>query len=666
MQADQGPFGYWGTICTVDLSSGVIAYEQPAPDVYRRFLSGVGLGAKVLWDRMAPGEDPLGPGNILGFTAGLLTDTGALFTGRFTVVAKSPASGGWGDSNCGGYFAPFLKRCGVDGVFFSGISPTPVYLYIDDQQAELRDASDLWGLDTSETEKVLRGRYHQAAQVACIGPAGERLSYMAGICNDRGRIAARGGLGAVMGSKRLKAVVAAGKKRVPVADREAIKQSADRFTRRIRDWKSAPKMFGDRAMALSGWVMGKRVWNRQIPVTWRLLLRGYGTPALVAMSAESGDSPIKNWLGAVRPDFPFRRYRKIGMDEIQPREIRKYGCHSCPIRCGAHVEIQPGSGTVEKMHRPEYETICAFGPMLLNDDIESIFRLNDVVNRAGIDSISCGATVAFAVECYVNGILDKGDTGGLELVWGNVPAIEELTRMIVHREGLGDVLADGVKRAAEKIGHGSEAFAVHCGGVEAPMHDPRFDKGFLYGYCCDPTPGRHTTAGNQFLDLQGIRRQFRKAIRERVRRGEPYSREASQIAVGAFFKMLVDCAGACLFGTQVGGRLPLFSWMNSAAGWEFSDDEYLRIGERVYQLRHAFNIREGLNPRRDFRPHPRVYGDPPLKSGPLRGVTLDVEAMSQAYSRVMGWDPHTGMPNIERLKELDLHEQAESFAGARA
>lgn len=664
MPVSTGSFGFWGRICMVDLTSGQVDYEDLEIDLYLRFLGGIGLGAKVLWDRMRPGIDPLGPGNVLGFTTGLLTDTGSLFSGRFTVVGKSPASGGWGDSNCGGYFAPVLKRCGVDGLFFRGVSPSPVYLYIDDQVARLNDASDLWGLDTIETEQELRRRHTKASRVACIGPAGERRSFMAGICTDEGRIAARGGLGAVMGAKRLKAVVAAGKKRVPLGDKPRITNLSDSFLRRIRDWKSAPRMFNDRTMALYGWIAGKRLFNRQIPIAWRLLLRGYGTPSLVAMSAESGDSPMKNWTGAVDPDFPFQRYKKIGMDVIGEREVRKYGCHSCPVRCGAHVDQRTGPHASEKMHRPEYETICAFGPMLLNDDLESIFRLNDLVNRAGIDSISCGATVAFAMECFVNGILTPKDTGGLDLLWGNTRAIEELTRMIVARDGLGDVLADGVKRAADRIGQGSEAFAVHCGGVEAPMHDPRFDKGFIYSYGCDPTPGRHTITGKQFMDLQQLRSKFRTVIRERACDRGQYGKEASEMAIGAFYKMVVDCAGVCLFGTQVGGKLPLFAWMNAATGWGFTDEEYLIAGERVYQLRHAFNMREQLNPRKNFRPHNRILGDPPLTSGPLKGITLDFDAMSDAYFRVMGWDTETGVPDQERLRLLGLKELIQTSTGA--
>ncbi|MBW2118947.1 MAG: aldehyde ferredoxin oxidoreductase family protein [Deltaproteobacteria bacterium] len=658
--------GYCGKILNVDLSSGTISYRELNDAFYNKYLSGVGLGAKILWDNIKPGIDPLGPENVLGFTTGLLTDTGALFTGRFTVVGKSPASGGWGDANCGGYFSPSLKRCGVDAVFLYGASPEPVYLYIDDQSAEIRDASHLWGEDAIETEIRLREQHGKRAQVACIGPAGERLSYMAGIVNDRGRIAARSGLGAVMGSKRLKAVVAAGRKKVGIVDSEKIGELRKAFRKRIERFKFMERSLGDRVLGLTGRLTRiGLVYPRQPADLWRLLLSKFGTPSLTALSAESGDSPIKNWGGIGYRDFPLKQSQKIGAESILKYQGKKYGCHSCPIRCGGIMQITEGPNMIEEMHKPEYETICAFGSLLLNDDLYSIFRLNDLVNRAGIDSISCGGTVAFAIECFENGILTLKDTDGLELRWGRADAIIKLTGMIIRREGLGDILADGVKRAAQRIGQGSEAFAVHCGGVEAPMHDPRFDPGFIFSYCCEPTPGRHTISSYQFLDLQHIEKKFSRAKKIpafTTRKGRyRYDDKGEGIAVNSLYKTLLDCAGVCLFGTQIGGNIPICQWMNAATGWDLSNDDYLVIAERVHQLRHAFNIREGINPIRDFRPHQRLYGDPPLPKGPARKVTLDFDMLARSYYEAMHWDLNTGKTDIEHLKELGLEEVVETI-----
>jgi aldehyde:ferredoxin oxidoreductase len=652
--------GYWGRVCYVDLTTGTIRYENVGEETYKRFLSGAGLAAKVLWDEMKPGCDPMGPDNILGFTTGLLTDTGSLFTGRFTVVGKSPLSGGWGDANCGGFFAPLLKRCGIDALFFRGASQQPVYLYIDDKSAELRDAADLWGKDTIDTENLLRQRYKAGAQVACIGPAGEKLSRIAGISTDHGRMAARGGLGGVMGAKKLKAVVAAGKKKVLVADSDRMKELSQQFSTRFKKYDSLKNLLSDRVLAIAGRLTGKGgIFFRQPAIIWRLMLKKFGTPSLTAMSAESGDSPIKNWKGD-SSDFPGARYRKVGAEEIGKYDTKKYGCYSCPLRCGATSKVTDGAYKIEKSHRPEYETICSFGALLLNDDIHSIFKLNDMVNRGGMDSISCGGVLAFAIECYTEGVIDKGDTGGLELEWGKSDAIIELTRMIINREGIGNVLADGVKIAAQRLGKDAEQFAVHCGGVEPPMHDAKFDPGLGITYHCEPAPGRHTVAALQYLDLQCLERQFHRAgkipfVSTREQRYASHDK-GEVIAVGAFYKMLVDAAGVCLFGTQTGGDLPLCQWMNAATGWDLTDDDYLEIGERIEQLRHAFNIREGLNAIRDFYPHPRVYGLPPPSKGPLKGVTLDMDNLALSFYRAMHWDPATGMPDARHLQKMDLVE----------
>ena len=668
---DEAHKGFWGKVLHVDLSTGTIRHEERDAEFFGNHLGGIGIGARMLWERMNPGADPLGPGNVLGFTPGLLTDTGTLFTGRFTVMAKSPASGGWGDANCGGYFSPRLKRCGIDGLFFTGTSPSPVYLYLDHEKAELRDASHLWGVDTVETERVLKAHHGNTAQVACIGPAGERLSLMAGVCNDGGRIAARSGLGAVMGSKRLKAVVAAGRRRIGVVNREAVRDLNRVFLKTLDRFRFMERFFGDHALGLTGRMARPGLfYPRQPSDLWRLILRKFGTPSLTAMSAENGDSPIRNWTGVGYRDFPLKRSQNIGAEAVIGFQTARYGCFSCPLRCGGKMRISEGPHPIEEMHKPEYETICAFGALLLNDDLQSIFRVNDLLNRAGMDSISCGGVVAFAVECFENGVLSLEDTDGLELRWGNATAVVRLVEKIIRREGVGDVLADGVKRASEKIGRGAEQYAVHCGGVEAPMHDPKFDPGFLVSYSCEPTPGRHTISSYQYLDLQHLEDRFTRAKKVPLltTRSERFRCEGKgeALAVDSLYKMLVDCAGACFFGTQVGGPIPLCEWMNAVTGWELTPDEYLVPAERVHLLRHAFNVREGLNPIRDFRPHPRICGMPPLEHGPARGVTVDFDTLARSYYEAMGWDVETGRPSRERLERLGLEEVRKVLYGVEA
>jgi aldehyde:ferredoxin oxidoreductase len=549
----------------------------------------------------------------------------------------------------------------VDGLFFHGASPEPLYLYLDDHSAELRNAPELWGIDAIETEKRLEERYGKRAHVACIGPAGEQLSFMAGVCNDGGRMAARSGLGGVMGSKKLKAVVASGTQRVGVADGARIQELSRAFRKRFEGQKRLKRLMGDRFFSLMGWATRKGpLYTRQPGDLWRLMLSKYGTASMTAFSAESGDSPVRNWGGVGYKDFPLNRSQRIGAEAVVKYETKKYGCFSCPLLCGASVRVPDGPYPIEQMHRPEYETLCAFGTLLLNDNLHSIFRVNDLLNRAGMDTISCGAVVAFAMECFENGILTTKETDGLELRWGDGESIIKLTEMIIMRQGLGDILADGVKLAAERIGQGSEAFAVHCGGMEAPMHDPKFDPGFGMAYSCEPAPGRHSVSSYMLLDLERLDRQFRRAKRtpafmtakERYR----YDNKGEAMAIGSFFRMLVDSAGACTFGTQVGGDIPLIRWLNAATGWNLSDEDYLLIGERIEQLRHAYNVREGLNPSRDFRLHPRISGNPPLDKGPAKGVSLDLDAMAKAYYEAMGWDLSTGLPDPARLEGIGLHE----------
>jgi aldehyde:ferredoxin oxidoreductase len=656
---------YWGRILHVDLSAGTSEYEHLPDALYERFLGGIGLAAKVLWDRIPAGADPMGPDNVLGFVPGLLTDTGSLFTGRFMVAGKSPATGGWGDANCGGYFSPFLKRCRIDGLFVRGVSDKPVYLLLGADGVEVRDAAELWGLDTGETERQLKDLHGPRCQVACIGPAGERKSFMAGICNDDGRIAARGGLGGVMGSKGLKAVVATGRARIGVSDKERMKQLSKDFKAAISTDSPMNRLLGDTLLGATGKLTRLLPgMTRQPSDLWRLLLARFGTPALTAMSAESGDSPIKNWAGSV-VDFPLSRSQKLGAEAVIAHEIEKYGCFSCPLRCGGIVKYDRGARPIERMHKPEYETLCAFGALLLNDDLGSLMVLNDLCNRAGIDTISTGATVAFAIECFEEGLITTADTDGLELSWGGAEAIVSLVERIIAREGIGDLLADGVKVAAERIGKGADRFAVHSGGIEVPMHDAKFDPGYLATYTCEPTPGHHTISSFTYLELQVLEKQFTRApklppIAFKRGKGKPEGK-GEMLAVDSCYKMLVDATGACFFGTQVGGPLPLVEWMNAATGWSVSADAYLEAGERIHQLRHAFNVREGLNPARDFRPHPRLYGDPPQKAGPFRNTTLDAAGFVREYYRAMHWDDATGRADKAHLERLALPEVAEAL-----
>ncbi|MFC2028256.1 aldehyde ferredoxin oxidoreductase family protein, partial [Chloroflexota bacterium] len=470
--------GNMGKVLFVDLTTNHIDEEVLGEDVYRHFLGGYGLGVKVLYERMKPGIDPLGPENILGFITGPLTGTGAISSGRFTVVAKSPLTGMWGDANCGGKFGVHLKRTGYDAIFFSGKSERPVYLYIDNGQAEIRDAADLWGKDTYDTERAIKAKLYDKVEVACIGPSGEKLSLISCVITDMGRAAGRSGLGAVMGSKNLKAVVVKGTQKVQLADRDEL----NRLNKTIKQATDKRPSLLLRIMKKAMMPMLPFLARRKISFDYPSevvagMLSAYGTCAGTAASAAMQDSPIKNWAGGQK-DFPMSRAAKLSDDSVIRHEKAKYGCHGCPIKCGGIIEQKNGPYALkEESHKPEYETLSSFGSLCLNDNLESVILANDICNRKGLDTISAGAVIAFAIECYEEGILTREDTG-VELKWGDHEGMIALLRLLGKREGFGDILADGVKAAASKIGKGSERFAIHVGGQELPMHDPKFTPGY--------------------------------------------------------------------------------------------------------------------------------------------------------------------------------------------
>ncbi|MBI4677640.1 MAG: aldehyde ferredoxin oxidoreductase family protein [Elusimicrobia bacterium] len=662
--------GYMGRAMWVDLSKGAILRESVPDEIYRKFLTGYGLGAKMLFDRIQPGADPLGPGNILGFCSGLLTGTPSLFTGRLEVVCKSPLTGGWGDANCGGHLSPAIKRAGVDAIFLAGVSPGPVYLAVDGEHASLRDASAIWGKDAVETERLVRrelGDSRGDFKVAAVGPAGEKLVRFAGICHDGGRYAARSGVGAVMGSKRLKAVAVRGSGAVEVHDGQAMRSLTRDFGKALKQAGFVRNLLGSRTMQWAGTATRMSpVAMAQAGLLWRQILQKYGTMGVTAMSAESGDSPVKNWKGAGCFDFPSSRASRIADEAVLRFQKRRYACHSCPVACGGIMEVKEGPWPLAETHKPEYETLAALGTLCLVDDLPALFKLNDLCNRGGLDTISAGGVLAFAIECAERGILTKRDLGGLDLGWGKAEAMIRLLEMIIGRQGIGDVLAEGVARAAARIGRGAEEFAVHAGGQELPMHDPRLDPGYGLAYETEPTPGRHTIASFTWQELMLIDRYSKDAVKvkpvqSRGGRLSPFGKARNQ-AINSKVMQLVNSTGVCLFGMSCGPRLPLYEYINAATGWALDEERCLEIGERIQNLRHAFNLREGITPRQ-ARMHPRGRGLPPLERGPHRGVTLDTDAMAREYRSEFGWDADTGMPSKRRLEELGLGEAVRALFG---
>ncbi|MBN2255441.1 MAG: aldehyde ferredoxin oxidoreductase family protein [Deltaproteobacteria bacterium] len=649
------PDAYMGSILRVDLSGETISEERIPDSIYENYLSGLGLAAYILFKEIPAGADPLGPDNILGFVSGLLTGTGSLFAGRWMVTGKSPLTGGWGDANCGGTFSPAIKRCGYDGIFIRGISENPVYLYVTGEKAELRDASHVWGKDAVEAEKMLVAETGPRSRVALIGEAGEKRSLISGICNDGGRIAARSGLGAVMGSKRLKAVVLNGAKRIPVHDRDAVHKLSGKCGQWVR--MQSPLIPGGMMAYLGAFMRFLPVQMALDGMLYKMFLRKWGTGSMNQMSVEMGDAPVKNWLGS-HIDFTAKKSAATNPDILKQREIIKYHCYACPLGCGG---ICSTKGKYARTHKPEYESVIALGGLCMNNDIESIFYLNELLNRAGMDTISAGATVAFAIECYESGVITRHDTGGLELTWGNSTAIVELVRAMIRREGIGDILADGSRKAAERIGGDAKSHAVHAGGQEPGMHDGRDDPGYALHYSVEPTPGRHTIGSFMYYEMF----QLWKVIKGLPRiwplymKGSKYTANKKKAVMGAAcsrFMNVVNGAGLCLFGTFLGAkRIPTFDWINAATGWSRTPEEYMEIGGRIQTVKQLFNIKHGIEPN-NFLLTGRATGDPPLVEGANAGRTVDIKGMIRDYWKQFGWDEKTGKPTAESVIRSGIRE----------
>jgi len=608
--------GILGKIVWVNLSKGTIKVMEPDKSLYEQFLGGYGIGVKLIYDKQRAGVGLLDSDNILGFATGPLTGTPAISSSRYTVVGKSPLTGTWGDANSGGFFGPELKRAGYDAVFFEGASSKWVYLWIKDGKVELRDATPYAGLDTNELEDQMKEDLGTDIRLASIGPAGEKCSLLSCIISDKWRAAARSGLGALMGSKKLKAIVVKGTGKIPLVNEEMAKSLRKKL---IADCKNSPTL---------------------------QLFSGFGTCGVTAMFVLSGESPVKNWGGVSELDFP--NAAAISDQSVISYQKKKYACFGCPIACGGEVKVENGPYACET-HKPEYETLSALGPLCLNDNLESIIKVNDICDRAGIDTISLGATIAFAIECYENGILTKGDTDGIELTWGNHQSIVAMSEKMARREGFGEVIADGVRIAAQKIGKGSEQFAMHLGGQELPMHDPRNTPGYGTAYCTDATPARHMQGGSAFLE-GGF-----------VIPGIPFKQQEKYMYTGkgeihrymSNLSHIVNTSGLCHFGVWVYGVNTIPQFLKHITGKEYTLEDLLTIGERIANLRMAFNIREGVR-LSEWKIPGRMIGNPPLTAGPLKCITIDLKTLTSEYLEKMGWDPKTGKPSQKKLEELEL------------
>ena len=617
--------GLGGEILWVDMTKGKIEKKPIDEELLNKYLLGAGYLSKVLYDMIPAGTDPLGEKNVLGIATGTLT--GSMFpqASRHVVAALSPLTDVWGESHAAGFFGAELKFAGYDAIMFTGASSDPVYLNIEDSKVELLDASHLWGKDVFETDDILRKGQDRKFRTLSIGQAGENLVRFSAIMNDRDRASARSGLGAVMGSKKIKAVSVKGTGKLDVADPKNYLKHMD--------------IFYERMMA-----------NPFTPGRVK-----FGTTSLVEMMQHIGRLPSYNMKQGV-----FDGYEKISGDAINEKYLVKARAdYSCLQRCGRYTAVRKGPYAFEG-GAPEFETQSSMGSRCGNDNLESVLFGHHLANQYGMDTISLGGTISWAMEAWDEGLLTAEDTGGIDLSWGNAETIIKLTKMIALREGFGDVLAYGSAAAAERIGRGTEKFVMTVKKQEIAGQEPRAQKSMGLAAVTAARGADHLYAF-PVLDEAG----FDKEIKERF--GEQYLPEMADRLSPKYkgimvkecedFMVMVESVGLCKYGTQIP---PEFYYDDVALtlkihnGLDLTGAQLQEIGERIVNLNRLFNARFGVTRKDDCLPDRLTKEKAPL--GPSAGEVVELDMMLTEYYDVRGWDQETGLPLKETLKRLGLDD----------
>jgi len=623
------PNGYNGKIVRVDLSSRVVKMEEPEEIVYRTYLGGGGLASYYLLRELKPGIDPLSADNILIFASSVISGAPIAGMVRYTVAAKSPLTGAYGEAEAGGFWGPELKFSGFDAVIVTGKAEKPCYLWIHDGEVEIRSAEKIWGQETGPAQEMIREDLKEnRARVALIGPAGENRVRYACVVNELKHVNGRTGMGAVMGSKLLKAIAVRGTKKMTSHDPERLRELS----------KDLAELIG-----------------RHGP---NMVLHKMGTSNLITPLSNQGILPTHNF----RTGF-FEKAEMIGGERMTETILkREEGCYACAVRCKRSVEILSGPyATSGKYGGPEYETLSSLGSLLCIDDLAAIAKGNELCNRYTLDTISTGVAIGFAMECYEKGILTRTDTEGIEFTFGNPEAMLKGIEWIAFRKpGLGDLLADGVKIAAARIGKGSEKFALHIKGQELPMHDPRGKTGQGLSFAVSPTGADHVRAPHDTaFQASGpnLERIAPLGILEPIPAREMGPRKARNFTYLQFIWSLYESLGVCNFVAGPVWALTLSKLVEvvqAVTGWETSLWELMKVGERTVTMARVFNLREGFGRKDDTLPD-RLFE--PLESGALQGTGLDrgeFEDLLTLYYETMGWDPKEGVPTRGKLAELNL------------
>ncbi len=621
-------YGWTGTIVEVDLSAQAVHRRDLTEDLAYGYLGQAGINARLLYDRVSPSTDPYSPAAPLIFGVGPLGGTLAPCSGRFSVTFKSPLTGIFGDANCGGHWGAELKLAGYDHLVITGKARHPVYLWIDNDHVEIRDARPFWGKDTWDTDELVREDIgERTAQVAYIGPAGENLVRFAAIICNHARAAARCGPGAVMGAKNLKAIAVRGDRGILVADKAALQEAV--------------------AEAV-GAILADPLYESA---------KTHGTLAITPLAQALGFLPTRNFQ-----ESTFSGAEKLGGEAFwKLYGVRHKGCYNCPVACSRYYEVAAGPHAATRGEGPEYETIAALGSKCGNDNFAAILHANTLCNQLGLDTISTGNTLAWAMELREKGILSREQLDGIDLCFGNDAAMIALIRKIALREGVGDLLAEGACRAARKVG-GAD-LVVHSKGLDYPAVDIRGTKGMALSFSVSPRGGDHLKGLSLYEVAPAL---YADAIRAETGISVTpdywlrYETKAALMRWHENWHCVVDSLGLCkLEGIALKPLQPShFRRMLAAAtGWQIPVEELEKIGERIWNLERLFNVREGMG-RADDLP-PRRLLEEPVATGPARGERLDrgkYERMLGEYYRLRGWDPATGVPTAQRRRELGLDE----------
>lgn len=612
-------YGYWGKLLRIDLTNQTYQSEDIPEELFRKYIGGAALGAKILLEETPAKVDPLSPENKLIFAVGPLQGVNFPGNGKWSVITKGPITSTFLDSAGTGHWAPYFKKTGYDLVVIEGKAAKPVYLYIHDNGVDFKDASALWGKDTVETGELIKAELgDKRINALNIGPAGEIMNPVACITCDGHSFAGRGGAGAVMGSKNLKALAVWGTKAVPIKD----KAKADELSKEL--FKVLRKNGAG--------------------------FRDHGTPTVMMPFEEMGDAPIKYWRG----DVWHKGAATIGAPHYTEfLKVKPLPCINCPLGCHRHIHLDLPSGGKLVGNGPEYETLGLMGSNLLMEDLPAICQANDLCNRAGVDTVSTGAYIGFLMECYEAGWLTPEQTGGKAIRWGDGETLVELTRQIIKQEGLGELFKNGIRGAAAAVGHEAKKIIVEVKGLDYPAHDPRAVFGLGVNYATSPRGACHERGNPQAsalglfypeLDMEGPPDRFAEDQAGYC----AYIYQSTSLVYNALTlcKFMVGAAGLTLTEICAG--------VEAITGWDFEPKELFKCGERAYLLQRLVNVRDGIRRRDDTMP--AKMGLKALVGGRADKSPLpSFEKALDDYYKLRGLDER-GIPTVAKLKELGMEE----------